>query len=381
MNKIGHLAQQGRPLLPEDLNVTLVKESSNFARLWVKTRGCRHSNNNGGCIPCDYWTGGEVAPEILLSETISKLESLSDFPPQQLLLNTNGSVFDNSELSKDIRQNIFFLIAKQLPNTKVIIETRVETIKTDALHELSVFKSNNVAIEFGVESSSQIINTLCCNKRLDLSKIPSVVNMCIDLGYDVFANVLVGLPFLNYTEIIKDAIDTIHWCLSIGVSSCVVFPVNIKPWTILYWLYKNGFYKPVSLWALVEVIVSIEPDLLKNIEISWYPSLKQNLHPLYTISAIIPQTCPECNDSINILLRRYAVESNQRHEIVKTLANIRCDCRKSFLNNLSIDTFSAQRVKKIKRLYEEIAERVFGKNWKIKHEKDLNRFFHVMENS
>jgi len=379
MNRIGHIAHQDRPLLPEDLNVTLVSESSVFARLWIKTNGCRHSNNSGGCIPCDYWKGSKVSSEILLSEITSKLVLLSDVPPQLLLLNTNGSVLDDVELSKDVRQIIFSLIANLLPNTKVIIETRAETIQLDTLSELSVFNSNNVAIEFGVESSSQVINTLCCNKGLELSQIPSVVKMCMDLGYDVFANVLVGLPFLNYTEIIKDAIDTIHWCLSIGVSSCVVFPVNIKPWTILYWLYENEFYRPVSLWALVEVLVSIEPDLLKNIEISWYPSLKQNLHPLYTISTIIPQTCPECNESINNLLQNYAIEPNERHEIVKTLANIRCDCRKPFLNNLSIDTFSAQRVKKIKGLYEEISERAFGKNWKIKHAKDLNRFFYEIK--
>jgi radical SAM enzyme (TIGR01210 family) len=381
MNKIGYLAQQGRPLLPENLNVTLVRESPTFARLWIKTIGCRHSKNNGGCIPCDYWTGSKIEPEILLPEIISNLESLSKCPPRLLLLNTNGSVLDNFELSKDFRQKIFSLIAERLPNTKIIIETRVETITMDSLSELSVFKNENVAVEFGVESSSQVVNTLCCNKGLDLSQISYVVKLCIDNGYDIFANVLVGLPFLNYNEIIQDAIDTIHWCISNGVSSCVVFPVNIKPWTILHWLNKNGFYSPVSLWALVEVLVLIDLSLLKNIEISWYPLLEQNLHPLYATPTIIPETCSKCNDKINILLQRYARESNQRHAIIKTLKNIECDCRRPFSNNPLIEAFPSQRVRKIKTQYEKISEKAFGIKWRVKHEKNLNRFFNKMENN
>ncbi len=74
LKQIDFMASVSRPPVPKLMNSSLVRESTNFARLWIRTHGCIHSIKNGGCVPCDYWTGDKITPEEQLEALTRELE-------------------------------------------------------------------------------------------------------------------------------------------------------------------------------------------------------------------------------------------------------------------------------------------------------------------
>lgn len=362
LKHIGLKANSSRPPLPHLMDSSLIRESNSFARIWIKTNGCKHSLKNGGCVSCDYWAGSSVSSEAQLEALISKLGCIENNPPEILLLNTNGSIFDDGELCRTTRIKIFEELQKRLSQTKIIFETRAETIDETVIEDLKIFRPEKVIIEIGVETASQAFNTLCCNKKLDISRIPDVITKLNSVGIKAFANVLVGLPFLTASEIISDALYTIEWCFKAGFDTCVLFPMNIKPFTALSWLHKNGFYNPTSLWALVDILVSLKPELLQHIEISWYPGLKQVRHPFYTEPVIVPITCSACCKEVNLHLTNFATSRHNRIDEIEKAAKVDCSCRKQWkqiLRNNGADIFS----QRIEKAFSEIATKAFGHEW------------------
>ncbi|CCO22301.1 protein of unknown function [Maridesulfovibrio hydrothermalis AM13 = DSM 14728] len=362
LKHIGLKANSSRPPLPHLMDSSLIRESNSFARIWIKTNGCEHSLKNGGCVSCDYWAGNSVTSEAQLETLISKLRCIEDNPPEMLLLNTNGSIFDEGELCRVTRIKIFAELQKRLPETKLIFETRAETIDEAVIEDLKFFNPEKVIIEIGVETASQAFNTLCCNKNLDISRIPYIITELKAVGIKTFANVLIGLPFLTATEIISDTLYTIEWCFQTGFDACVLFPMNIKPFTALSWMHKNGFYNPTSLWALVDILASVKPELLQHIEISWYPGLEQVRHPFYKEPVIIPITCSDCCKEVNLHLTNFATSRYNRIDEIERAAEIDCSCRKQWeqiLSNNDTDIFS----QRIEKTFYEIATKAFGHEW------------------
>lgn len=380
LRQIGLMVGASRPPLPKLMNSSLVRESKNFARLWIRTHGCSHSIKNGGCVPCDYWTGDKITPEEQLDALTRELERLEKNPPRVLLLNTNGSVFDEHELGRNIRIKILEELRNRIPDTILILETRVETINESVLKDLKIFPSDKIMIEVGVETASPIINLFCCNKGLDISAIPTVVRQLQSQGIRVLANVMIGLPFLSAAEIVSDAHNTVHWCFANGVTTCVLFPVNIKPYTTLHWLYRHGFYDQVSLWSLVDVLASLEPGILKNIEISWYPGLEQIQHPHYHKPIVTPSTCPHCAQKVNDSLSRFAMSPQSRCEEVRRLVSIHCRCRDDWKRELSYDN-QVPLTERLQDTYFAIAREAFGEKCFLENKhiisKELSAFNEV----
>ena len=47
-------------------------------------------------------------------------------------------------------------------------------------------------------------------------------------------NVLLGAPFLCERDQLDTAVKSVNWAFEQGTDSVVVFPMNIKPFTLLY---------------------------------------------------------------------------------------------------------------------------------------------------
>ena len=372
LGRIGLMAASSRPPLLKLMNSSLIRDSANFARLWIRTNGCRHTIENGGCVSCDYWTGDEITPEDQLIALTGEIKRLEKHPPRMLLLNNNGSVFDENELGGGVRVKILEKLHSRFPETILILETRVETINESVLDDLEVFPSDKIRIEIGLETSSPIVSTFCCNKELNISLVLSVVEKLQSRGIGVLANVQIGLPFLNAAETVSDAHDAVRWCFANGISTCVLFPVNIKPFTTLHWLHRHGFYRQVSLWSLIEVLASLTPDMLQNIELAWYPSSEQIQHPLYDEPILIPTTCHLCAPKVNDSLARFATKPQTRNKEVDRLISIRCRCKKDWQHELSYGK-PIPLLKRLQETYPAIAREAFGEKWLLEHGEVLSK--------
>ena len=198
------------------------------------SKGCRFSRN-GNCIMCDY---GKSRKENLKPNDIKKImrKAFTNFKqqPKVLLLNSLGSVLDELEMP---RENIIVLldeISKININT-IIFETHYSSINEDILklikHKLS---KKQIEIELGFESSNPEYRKNYLNKIIDNNQFVEKVNLIKSYGFAVETNVIFGMPFLSTKEQIKDTVQSIIWCFQNNIDGVNLFPMNIKPYTLLY---------------------------------------------------------------------------------------------------------------------------------------------------
>lgn len=351
-----------RPSVPNYLKYTIYKEyeGAEFVQIWFRTKGCKN-NIKGGCTVCDYWTGEQVNNDEIVSSFQEALSQI-DFNPSTILINSSGSVFDEWEVTKDVRNKILETL-KKFVNSDLIFETHIETINEDLLKEIRAIISNQkIYIEFGLESASGDILEYCLNKSIDLNEVKYKCLLLNDYGIETIANVLVGVPFLSLNEMLNDSLRTLKWAFEMcGVKKCVVFPINIKEWTLLNMMERKGIYNQPSLWLLVEVLSRVEETLLNKIELSWF-KYRQQYHPLYKEADKPPYTCDKCYSELILLLEEYA-RGSDRIETVKKLNSFECECRNEFYNFLEKSKNSSEWTDRINRKYEDIALELFGEDW------------------
>ncbi len=137
-----------------------------------------------------------------------------------------------------------------------------------------------------------------------------------------------GAAFLTPVEAIEDATRSVKWALGHGADLAVVFPMHVKPHTLLRWLHDRGLYSPPSLWSLIEVLARIEPELLPRATISWH---RNNNGPAAG-SVVSPTTCERCRERVLAMLDRFREEPS-----VATLADLRsqeCKCKERWREDI-----------------------------------------------
>jgi radical SAM enzyme (TIGR01210 family) len=373
LTSLGLKESKNRRLVPTTFNSTIEKNSDSFARLWVKTRGCSHSINKGGCVACDYWIADIESSTTTFSQFKNDIDSLATLPPKLLLINSNGSFFDIDEINRTCRQKMLKYLFSALNDTIVIFETRIETINEDVLTDLSLYDSSKIMFEMGVEAITLEINALCCNKGLNLAIIKDSLDMLKKSGIKSLSNIMIGLPFLTPREIVDEAVKTINECFKLGFDGCVLFPVNVKPYTSLKWLYSNDIYEVVSLWALVQVLSEVDEELLQNIEISWCPNYKYTENPSYEERKIIPSTCNLCADNVNKYLTEYDLHCYKRKAIIDSLMAIKCECKTTWHKSLLKYTKLPPLLIRLEDIYIDIGDKAFGKVWINQHKNEISQ--------
>ena len=234
---------KGRLVFPDNVPFTMQIERYGLGgsvEIWFRTRGCRYSHA-GGCTMCNYWTSAPATVDQMITSVQAALDTV-DFHPDLLMVNPFGSMFDDWEVPPRARRAILDLLSR-VPPTNIVFETRADTISEDKVSECArVLHQHYVAIELGVESSDPWISQYCINKSLSIQDIHAAVALIRRAGLFPIANILIGTPFLTFHEMVDDAIRSLNWAFAHGVERCVVFPVSIKPSTLVAWFEKMGLY-------------------------------------------------------------------------------------------------------------------------------------------
>lgn len=290
-----------------------------FAQVWFHTQGCTWAGR-GSCTMCNYGHGTVVSGKQMVAAVDSALQAIQ-VAVDELFVSPSGSMLDPMEVPPEARLAIYQRMAA-FSSPKVLIETRPETVTTATARELAtVFAGKAVAVEMGLESSSSWIQRFCINKGTDPKEFCRAATLLKKHGIRVYANISVGTPFLTARETIDDACRSARWALAHGADVAVVFPLHVKPFTLLEWLYDRGLYQPPSLWALIEVLAGVDPILLPQITISWY---RDNYGPAADLVQS-PTTCTRCRSRVLRLLDRFR-ESPSRLTLEALMAE-ECDCK------------------------------------------------------
>lgn len=325
-NQWAHIS---RPATPQGHFLTLWHPSERFIHCCIESQGCRYSREMGACIMCDYGVGRNLTPRELgqaLEEEVRPFEGKLD----TLLLGSYGSVLDPSEISDDcLATLLIFLKSFSVPH--VIFETHCDTVTSEKLAQIrTALPERKVTIEMGYESCDPYVLHTCLRKALDLDQLRRAISRIHEMDMNVCLNVFLGAPFLCPSDQLESARQSILWAVEQGADSVVVFPANIKPFTLLYELYQRGLYQPLSHWMLPALFRCIPEEVLGRITLSWYGERK-NFYENDAFPLIPPQACDCCENVLFAFYRTFLREPSptRRSQLVRELWEqpLECDCR------------------------------------------------------
>lgn len=331
MNKLRKLNKElheKRPLTPSNKKITLWKSADGLLQCCIESQGCRFSKEYGSCIMCDYGTGVNLTPnelkEVLEKELQPALKGVD-----RLLIGTYGSILDTYEISSECFDVILDFVEKQNLKT-IIFETHYDTVTTKILQKIQdkLSPKFNVAIEMGYESYNQSVLNNCLQKNLQLDQLLYAMNLIHRYSFEVILNVLLGSPFMSTPVQLHDALKSIDWAFKNGADWVVIFPCNIKPFTVLYELYKFEFYQRISHWLVIDFLRRVPDKYLSKISLSWYGD-RDNFYDDKSLKLIPPEDCKDCHDKLFEFYEKFM--KNRSATVRKMLlddfiSSTKCEC-------------------------------------------------------
>jgi len=310
-----------RPVLRADqpfFNRVEKVPAGNYVEVWFRTGGCTW-DHVGGCTMCNYGFGDAISAPAAVESVRTALKALTK-PADELMVSPSGGMWDPREVPTDALTPIYKLAAKAGPR-RFFVETRAETVSEERAHELkAALPDTELAVELGLESSHDAVLAFCVNKGSSSKQFERAAETLRAQGIQVYANVSLGTAFLDRPTAVRDAVATVRWALSHGATNAVVFPLHVKPFTLLEFLHRHGRYLSVSLWDLVEVLHVLGPELSPQVEIAWYKSYYDTADKVTTS----PVGCARCTERLVAKLDHY--RATQRYEVVADLERTRCEC-------------------------------------------------------
>lgn len=337
LSKINKSLHETRPHTPLNKKLTLWRSSTDFLHCCIESRGCRFSRDYGACIMCDYGVGVNLSPEELKESLEKELQPYTD-TLTRLLVGSYGSLFDTNEISTDCLEVLLDYLSKQKIKT-IIFETHCCTINEGVLQKIKnkLLPDHNIVIEMGYESCDPFVLRECLNKVLDLRQLSAAIDLIHSFSMEVSLNVFLGTPFMNTRAQFDSTLQSIEWAFGHGADSVVIFPCNIKPFTVIYELYKNGLYKRISQWLLIELLSQIPEKHLKDISLSWYGNRK-NFYENDSFPLIPPEDCEECHEKLFDFYEKFLQKKNSedRKSLINLLvSSVECKCYKNVKEELS----------------------------------------------
>lgn len=332
--------------------VNLIYASNGTYQLYFATVGCSRA-----CSMCIYGYC-EYFDE---QEAIAELEELV-FPEDIniLVLEASGSFLDEREISKTLRRKVFDKIL-QIKTLKYIdIETHYTTITDEILEEISSISKYykvEIGFEFGIESVNQDVLKLY-NKDIDFERLLDVIYKAYKYNISCDLNFLVGAPTLTINEQIEDTISSIYWMIKNcpNETVAVLFPINIKSFTLIGELYKIGKYKLIYSWEFIEVLDRIPKEYLNRITIAWWG----NRVNLYDGKEEIkhPYSCGECHEKLQKFYEKFYMEREvcKRKKLLEDIKKIHCECRETFIKEFSKERNSKIKIPSISMRFEEMKQ-------------------------
>ncbi len=321
-----------RPLTPKDILYTTY-ENNGVLQICFKSKGCSFYLA-GLCLMCDYGKGTNLTKE--------ELEKAFDMAIQEskekiniLLLNSYGSILDSNEISEEC----FLSLLNKVKNTNIktiIFETHPKTITKEKLELIkSILKNKVIRFELGLETANSQIRKNNLLKDIDNAEFLKTVSLIHSFDMEVIVNLLVGIPFLTEKEQICDCINSIRWCIDNKIDEITLFPINVKPYTLLEELYNSNDYEIVSHWLLIEILNQLPVSYLPKIFIAWYGN--RELKYYNNEHSILPISCSKCHDDLMIFYTKYLAnnDENYRRKLLDNLIfNRQCNCYDKVLINI-----------------------------------------------
>ena len=319
------------------------------------SRRCFH-DSQGACLMCDYGTvSGTFSIERYLYEMDQALKEQGN-GKGTLLLSTNGSFLDTKQIDQALFENV--LIRAAHTSIPVIeIETHYKDVTQQILARIKALLVGKVIVlEMGLESVSQQYQNAVIMKDINLLEYAKTMKLIQQFGFQVETNIMIGLPFMSMKAQYDSAIDTIHWSFAHN-GRPVLFPINIKPYTLLMEAYHAGHYQPVSAWMLPLILDALPEEWLGGIAVAWYGN-REDVYEESRDRVVFPRACPSCSKRIYAYFEKLhdIVDGRERKaQLTHLFSSSNCSCLE--LTRQGIYTTSEQSFEDRYQLFLEWIER------------------------
>ncbi len=294
LRKVNQYIKKTRPYL-NPLYPCQVFQEKELLEIGFLSKRCEH-DAKGTCIMCDYGCAKKTySDEEYLNEMDEILKKYS-WETKMLLLCSNGSILNSKQISDGLFKKIL-LRAAQTDIVQIEIECHYKDVtikKLDLIKEILYDKK--ITIEMGLETVNPLYQDIFFGKDINLNEYEKKILLIQSYGFEIDLNIILGLPFMSSKEQLKDTCKTLDWVFEHKCSP-VIFPVNIKPFTLLMHMYQSGYYKPISHWLLLYLLDSIEEEKLSQVVIAWYGN-REEIYEGTKKRAIFPTVCLECKEKI-----------------------------------------------------------------------------------
>lgn len=300
--------------------VSLNKVEKNTYQLLFTSCGCENA-----CTFCNYGFDYNLTLEMVKPE-LERIR-LEDYNIDNLELEANGSFLSEREIPYDLFLEILHFVSHRgIP--VITMETHYGTITEKKLQDIKSILGEEqvICFELGFESASADVRDIY-NKDINICKYLEVAKLCEQYGIGLEINVLLGAPFLNREEQIKDSLNTLRFIyenMPVGTIA-VLFPINIKENTMLKHWQDIGVYDQISSWEFVELLYRIPEEYLDRLTIAWWGNRENTFTP-----GIMqyPRTCPECKERLMKFYKDFYWDWNpqKRRMLIKDIWKNRCKC-------------------------------------------------------
>lgn len=287
---------------------------------------------NGGCTMCGEFEGSSkkhhISEEFHIAQFATALANLvPQYKPQWLRIEQEGNFANSNEVGFDAQQTILKLASSMPEIKRITIEARPQYLKENTVKKLKesiVDNTIELEIGMGLEAQNDVVRNICINKGESKNDFIRAVQLLNE--YEIFplAYVLLKPPFLNESESLNEAVDTIRYANEIGFKRISLEPMSIHKYTIVDALFNVGCYQVPWLWSVIEVIKQCAdiPELGVG-GVGYYPRpkyLAQNSHE--NISSK-----DSCNKLIWEALKHYS-----RYRDSSVFKQLDCECKAIWLS-------------------------------------------------
>ncbi len=326
LSKWNNYFRSKRPVISCELEYT-VCQSGKTVQIWIHSGACRFSRQ-GGCTSCDYLEGVTGSNQLAAFEkAMGEMQDDTD----TIVLNTCGSVLDEMELKWDVLIHIVNLIKKAAVKT-LVLETHIMTIHEEILKTLQGVKGDlDIYFEVGIESLNDEVIRFILNKIPFQRDIKGMIDTIHKYGFHVTGNVMVGFPFMDRDMQIYDGLETIRTLFSYGIDFMVLFPVNIKKYTLMHHLYEKGIYKRPDGRILLDILLEMTEEKLEYINVAWYGEPRLEIPGYEKSDMTVPFYCDKCYGQMMKLWLAYNCEESgaERRQILLKMNENPCECKSS----------------------------------------------------
>jgi len=313
-----------------------------------------------GCLYCDYGRcDSNVTEEEMMSFIDRCIDGDPDYKPgdeeksgsdfremgarranegadfKEYNITPMGSLFDNNEVSPDVRRHYFERLAdeKKLlePGEKMMVdfETRFEFITEDKLKEMRDILGDDVEIDVGVgtESICEEIRELAGNKKMS-ADWKEKIELLHKYNCSVLGHVLIKPPFLTEREAVMDAVGTIRYLEKEGlVDVFIVMTMNRRPKTLTPRLEELAMYELPSIWSVIEVMKQVGPRIAER---SKFLGFQNNRNQENVVHG-----CDGCNDKVVSLILNYHGYDDEYRAIMDAAESTECECKQTWEMRMS----------------------------------------------